>query len=158
MTTLTVAGTALPPVTPDALEKIRAFEAKVREMPQFRWQIEHVLHGGMYSRTCRLLPGHLIVGVLIKVPTQLVVHGRAYVFTGEKWHKVEGFQVIAASAGRKQIFVALDETEITMIFATKAQTIREAEERFTDEFASLQTQCSEGDDLVTITGVGACQE
>lgn len=130
----------------------------MREMPQLRWQIEHVLHGGMYSRTCRLSPGNLIVGVLIKVPTQLVIHGKAHVFTGDKWHTVEGFQVIAASAGRKQVFLALEDTEITMIFATKAKTIREAEERFTDEFAGLQTQCSEGDDIVTITGVDACQE
>lgn len=146
-------GNVLPPATEDALEKIIAFEGKVSELPQKRFQIEHVLHGGMYSRTCRLDKGDLIVGAKIKVPTQLVIHGTAYVFAGEKWFGIEGFQVVAASAGRKQVFLALAETEITMIFPTKAKTVSEAEAEFTDEAAKLQTQCTEGNDLVTITGI-----
>jgi len=148
-------GNALPPATAQALEKIIALESKVGEMPQKRWQIEHVLHGGMYSRTCRLERGDLIVGAQIKVPTQLVIHGSAYVFAGEKWFAIEGFQVIAASAGRKQVFLAVGDTEITMIFPTQAKTVAEAEAEFTDEASRLQTQCSDGNDLVTITGIDA---
>ena len=45
----------------------------------------------------------------------------------------ERIQCSRALARRKQIYVTLGETEITMIFPTNAQTVEEAEDEFSDE-------------------------
>ena len=146
----------LPATAIEYLEKVVAVEQKVREMPQIVVQTEHVLHAGMYARTVRLEAFVLIVGVLIKRPTMLVVNGHAQVFAGDCWHKIEGYNVIPASAGRKQIYVTSGPTEITMLFPTKATTVEQAEAEFTDESENLISRTYEHD-LVTITGE-QCQE
>lgn len=154
---LAIHGNALPSATPESLEKLLAFEQKVMEQPQLHFQTEHVLHAGMYARTVRLAPGTLIVGVLIKVPTILIVHGKALVFAGEKWYRIEDYQVVPASANRKQVFVAIETTELTMIFPSNARSVREAEDEFTDEVEKLVSRRDGEDDLVLITGVKPCQ-
>jgi hypothetical protein len=53
------------------------------------------------------------------------------------WHELVGYNVIQASAGRKQIYVTREETAITMIFPSNAKTVEEAEEEFTDEAEML---------------------
>lgn len=93
---LVLSGNALPPAPPEAIEAIRAIEAKVKEREDIHPQMEHVLHAGMYARTCRLGPGTLIVGVLIKLPTMLIVNGGAFVFAGTQWHKIEGLHNVRA--------------------------------------------------------------
>ena len=146
----------LPATTSEYLEKLCAVEQKVREMKQIIVQTEHVLHAGMYARTVRLEANVLIVGVLIKRPTMLVVHGYAQVFAGDRWYSIEGYNVIPASAGRKQMYVTSQPTEITMLFPTKAKTVEEAEAEFTDEAEGLISRKSDND-LIVITG-DLCQE
>ena len=146
----------MPPTSIEYLEKLCVVEQKVREMKQITVQTEHVLHAGMYARTVRLDANVLIVGVLIKRPTMLVVRGSAWVFAGERWYVINGYNVIPASAGRKQMYVTAAPTEITMMFPTKAKTVEEAEAEFTDEPDNLISRKSE-DDLIVITG-DVCQE
>lgn len=135
--TLATIGNTLPPTAPDSLAQVREIEVKMMQMTQLQIPTEHILHAGMYARTVRLEPGSAIVGVLIKVPTILVVNGRCAVFAGDRWHQIYDYQVIAAEAGRKQVFIALAQTEITMILTSEAGTIQEAEEEFTDEADTL---------------------
>jgi len=146
----------LPATSIEVMDKVRAVEQRVREMPQIVVQTEHVLHAGMYARTVRLDANVLIVGVLIKCPTMLVVRGRAQVFAGDRWYAIDGYNVIPASAGRKQMYVTTEPTEITMLFPTKARTVAEAEAEFTDETDSLISRTYDND-LVVITG-DVCQE
>jgi hypothetical protein len=101
--------------------------------------IEHILQGGVYARRARLPEGAIIVGALVRIPTTLIVHGDAWVYAG-KWHHIRGQRVISGEAGRKQIFAAVEPTEITMSFPTQAKTVQEAEAEFTDETAKLQTR------------------
>lgn len=141
---LAVLENTLPATAPESLEQIRGIEEKMRQLPQIQIQTEHALHAGMYARTVRLEPGNAIVGVLIKIPTILIVNGRCEVFAGDRWHRISDYQVIPAQAGRKQVFVAIGQTEITMIFTTNAQTIEEAEDEFTDEADKLLSRKQEG--------------
>lgn len=166
MSELAIQGSVnfLPPAPPEIMEQLRAFEMKVREreeaLPaelQFRPQMEHVLHAGMYARTCRLAADVAIVSVLIKIPTMLIVHGGACVFAGDRWYKIEGYQCMAASAGRKQIYVTFEPTEITMIFPSQARTVEEAEAEFTDEADALLSRHQDNGDITIVTGVKACQ-
>ena len=155
---LAILGNTLPAATSEAIGRIMDLEAQVMTMPQLHFVTEHLLHAGMYARTVRLAPGTLIVGVLVKIPTVLVVHGQAKVYAGEQWYDIEDYQVIPASAGRKQIFVAISSIEITMLFPTNASSVAAAEAEFTDELDKLISRRDGDDDLIVITGVPACRE
>jgi hypothetical protein len=134
------------------IEKIRVFEATIRPHEHtLQVQMEHILHGGMYARTARIAAGMLITSVLIKIPTMLVVNGKCCVYAGDKWYTLEGYNAMPASAGRKQIYVTLGPTEITMIFPSDAKTVEEAEAQFTDEAEQLLSRRRDGD-LITVTG------
>ena len=156
MTEALATHNTMPATAAEYLDKICAVEQKVRGMKQITVQTEHVLHAGMYARTVRLDANVLIVGVMIKLPTMLVVHGAAWVFAGDKWYAIEGYNVIPASAGRKQMYITTAPTEITMLFPTKAKTVQEAEMEFTDEAESLLSRTCDND-LIVITG-DVCQE
>lgn len=162
MSELLIPANTLPPVQAGLLENLRALQEKMRERPQIHPQMEHVLHAGMYARTCRLDAGVAIVSVLIKIPTMLIVRGGAHVFAGDRWYRIEGYQCMPASAGRKQVYVTFEPTEITMVFPSRARTVEEAEAEFTDEAAALLSrrqdqQNNGGGDVVIVTGVSACQ-
>ena len=140
MSSLALIDHALPPTTPEIMEKIALVEARIRPHEHtLQVQMEHHLHAGMYARTCRLAPWMVITSVLIKIPTILIIHGDCVVLAGDKWHEITGYNVIPASAGRKQIYMTREETEITMIFPSDAKTVEEAEREFTDEFENLLT-------------------
>lgn len=140
----------------EALAQVNRAEAKMRAMPQIHIRTEHILHAGMYSRTVRIKAGVAFTSVLIKVPTMLIVRGKCRIMAGEMWLDLDGYNVIPACAGRKMLYVTLEDTDFTMIFPSKAKTIEEAEREFTDDAGTLLSrECS--DDVVTITGVEACQ-
>jgi hypothetical protein len=133
------------------LEKLTHIQNEILQKPQIEVNTEHIIHGGMYVRTIRLAPEVVLVGALVKVSTVLIVSGKTAVFTGEGWIELDGYHVIPASAGRKQIFVTREETSITMIFRTDAKTVEQAEEEFTSEAEALMSRKNENDTVV-ITG------
>jgi hypothetical protein len=157
MSEMVVTGSMLPASTEEVTAQIVAIEKKMRGMEQIHPQMEHVLHAGMYARTCRLEAGVVIVSVLIKIPTMLTVHGGAYVFAGDRWYQISGYQCMPASAGRKQVYVTFEPTEITMMFPSRAQSVEEAEAEFTDEADALLSRRQDNGDIVIVTGVKACQ-
>lgn len=130
----------LPGMTAQVVDQVRDFEAVVRQCPQINVNTDHVLHAGMYARTLRLPAGVVLIGVVIKIPTTVIVHGDCSVFTGTETLHLAGYHVIAASAGRKQIFTTQSPTTITMIFPSAAQTVEQAESEFTDEAHLLMSR------------------
>ncbi len=140
------------PMSPADLQRVLDWTVAALEKPQVPIAMEHTLHAGLYARTCRLPKGTAITGALIKIPTLLVVHGDAWVYIGnDVVVRLTGYNTIPASAGRRQAFMALEETEITMMFPSSATTVEEAEREFTDEFEFL---ASHRDDLNTTTITG----
>lgn len=134
------------------LDRVYDWTMAALAKPQIPIRMEHTLHAGLYARTCRLPKDTAITGVLIKIPTLLVVHGDAWVYIGnDQSIRLTGYQTIPAGANRRQAFVALEETEITMMFPTSATSVEEAEHEFTDEFECL---ASHRDDLNTVTITG----
>ena len=152
---LTVPGNMLPSASPETLALMALIEERVAAREQIRPQMEHVLHAGMYARTCRLDAWVTIVSVRIKIPTMLIVSGGAHVFAGDRWHKIDGYQCMPAAADRKQIYVTYRPTEMTMMFPTQAQTVEEAEAEFTDEAHKLLSRRQDNGDIVIVTGVQA---
>ncbi len=126
------------PATPEIIEKIRRIEERIRPHEHLlRVRMEHHLHAGLYARTCHLEANSVITSVLIKIPTLLIVSGTCLILAGEEWRELNGYHVLCAPAMRKQIYVTLGPTQITMAFATQARTVEEAECEFTDEWVQL---------------------
>lgn len=149
-------GNALPATTPDALAKICELEEFVLAQPQLDIVTWHVLHAGIYSRTI-MVPGagpdmvNVLTGALIKIPTTLVVSGKCSVLIGDADEiLIDGYHVFAAAAGRKQAFIAHEDTWLTMSFKTDARTVEEAEVEFTDDHERLMSR--RGVNHVIITG------
>lgn len=140
---------ALPAMAPDAVDKVRELENQLLQAPQVDIETRHVLHGGMYARTIRIPAGVMLTGALIKLPTVLVLSGRATVYIGDGTIELEGHHVIPASAGRKQAFLAHADTDLTMLFPTRATTIEEAEAEFTDEADRLMSRFCGNDICIT---------
>lgn len=153
MTSLAIAQKRIPAMPDEDILKARRMDAALREMDQVQLPTSHVLHGGMYARTISLPAGVAMAGVLIRVPTMLIFNGFALVNTGPDGASVlQGYHVIAASANRKQVFLAYEDSTLTMVFATQAKTIEEAEDEFTAESHLLMSRSPEGVNEITITG------
>jgi hypothetical protein len=129
----------IPAMSPAAIDTVRrAEDYSLAHLPQRSIATEHVFHAGLYARTI-MIPQHVfLTGALIKIATLLVVDGHALVYVGEdKPFEVRGHAVLPASAGRKQAFQAQADTWLTMVFATSARTVDDAERAFTDEWEKL---------------------
>lgn len=131
---------SLSTMSPEAVAYVGALEDKFLQSEQVAIATTHVLHAGMYSRTIFIPEGVVITGALIKIETTLIISGSVLVWIGEeKPLELSGYHVIPARAGRKQVFLARENTWLTMSFASDAETIEEAEAEFTDETAKLIT-------------------
>lgn len=130
----------LPAMGSEALRKVAALQGAIAELDQVMLPTEHLIHAGMYARTIRMAPGVVLAGAMLKVATVVIVNGPCTVFLGEEARELDGFNVLAGAAGRKQAFVSHGEVCITAIFPTSAQTVAEAEVEATDEYDALQTR------------------
>ena len=135
-----------------AIEKVRLVQNAMLKFPQIDLPVHHILHGGMYSRSLVIPAGVAIAGAFIQVPTTLVVSGNVTVYANDQAYKIDGYQVLVASAGRKQVFVAHADTNMTMTFATDAKTVEDAENEFTSEPDLLASRRHEDLNTIIITG------
>lgn len=152
MNTPVLTNNRVPAMADDAIAKARALEAITSQMPQVPIPTDHVLHGGLYARTIVIPAGVLLTGAFIKVPTLLVFDGHAHVNTTGEGLELCGRHVLAASAGRRQVFMAHEDTSLTMVFATSATTVDQAEEEFTNEAHLLASRNADAVNTITITG------
>jgi hypothetical protein len=134
------------------INKVRALEDELLALPQVKIATSHILHAGMYSRTITIPAGVVLVGSLMKIPTLLIIQGKFLLFAGEKAIELNGYNVFTGGAQRKQAGVAITDTHVTMIFATNAKTVEEAEAEFTDEVHLLWSRYDDAINHVTITG------
>lgn len=141
----------LPAMSEQAINAVRMFEARLKTLDQVQISTHHQIHACTYTRTICLPKGAALAGVLIKIPTTLIVSGDASVFIGDEEIRVTGFAVMPGSANRKQGFIAHEDTFLSMSFPTMARTVREAEEEFTDEGEHLFSRQSTTD-VTVITG------
>ena len=148
---------AIAPMTPEAIDKVRQLETCTAELEQVEIPTDHVLHGGMYARTIKIPAGVLLTGAHIKRATMLVISGHVTVFVGAGTIEINGYQVLPASAGRKQAFLAHADTFVTMLFPSEAASIEAAENEFTDEADRLLSRL-QACESITITGEPKCLE
>ena len=100
----------------------------------------HTLHAGVYTRTIHLAAGCTISGALIRVDTTLIVTGHMRILIGSDIQDYDGVSLITASKNRKQVMTAVGTASITMVFASNASTVQEAEDEFTVESDKLMSR------------------
>lgn|GEM_PF-417928 len=127
----------VPPTSPELVVKIEEFERELAGGEPVDVPTEHLIHGGMYARTVIVPAGMFFTNVLVKRATVVIVVGSLGMNSGDKWLELEGYNVLPASAGRKQVFVSRTPVIITMVFPTMARTVAEAEAEFTDQAEKL---------------------
>lgn len=129
------------PMSPEAISNVKQLEDYLLEhQEQFHLRMTHILHAGLYSRTVLIPAGIVITGALVKIATVLIVQGDCLVLIDGEETRITGCAIMQAEAGRKQAFVAINQTFVTMAFATEAKTIAEAEAEFTDEADRLASR------------------
>ena len=151
LSTLEEAAT-IPAMNEDTLASVRLIESELMERPQVPVHTHHVLHGGVYTRSMNMPKGCVLTGALIKIPTTLIISGCVSIATGDDTLQFEGYSVVPALAGRKQVMYANEDSHLTMLFPTAAETVKDAEIEFTDEYTMLGSHKANGDTTV-ITGV-----
>lgn len=139
-------GLAISSMSITDVEVVRTLALHDLQREQVQIATHHTIHAGMYARTITIPAGVRLTGALIKRATMLIVNGDVDTNVG----RVCGYHVIAASARRKQAFLAHSDTQITMIFPTNAKTAEEAEAEFTNEADMLFSR--HGENFITITG------
>jgi len=127
------------PMTEDNIDKVRQVESQMLEKEQVDLPTLHTIHGGLYTRTVLLKKGHALCGALIKVPTTLILNGNVMVYIGTEFTHIVGYDVIPASANRKQLMIAIEDTYITMCLKTEYRKLEYIEKEFTDEYDMLMS-------------------
>jgi hypothetical protein len=148
-------GTPVPVLaapSPAMLNQLVDVHALVAACPQIPIVTEHLLHGGMYARTIRRDIDSVTVGSLINKATILIVNGSCSLLVGDRRVDLTGYNVLAGLPGRKSFSWAYSPVEMTMIFATQAKTIEEAENEIFAEADQLLSRRDDSRDQVTITG------
>jgi hypothetical protein len=144
---------AIPAMRPAAIARVAALEAHSALRPQVEIATHHVLHGGVYARTILMPAGTLLTGALVDIATTLIVSGDCTVAVGDgAAERLAGYHVLAASARRKQAFLAHADTHLTMMFATAAESVEEAEDEFTAEAHKLMSRQPGHANTIVITG------
>jgi hypothetical protein len=138
----------------DEIGRLTRVQNALLQLPQIEVRTEHVIHGGIYTRTIRMKPGTYVMGAHYKVPSTVVLSGTLFAYTGT-WKRFDGVNVLTGSRGRKQLFATppenTEDAVITTSFRTDAKTVEDAENEMTDESELLMSRKSDGD-LVVITG------
>ena len=124
-------------MSPEAIDVVTRLEAESLKRPQVHIPTQHVFHAGMYARTLMVPAGVVLTGALMKIPTILILNGDALIYTDKGTVRMTGHHVLLGAAGRKQACLAIQDTYATMLFATSATSVAEAEAEFTDEVDKL---------------------
>jgi len=127
-------------------------EAWLLNFPQEEISTYHTIHGGVYTRTIMIKKGVTISGAAIKVPTTLIFSGNVDILVGDDVLNLRGYKVVPASKDRKQIITANEDTFLTMVFATKATNVEDAENEFTDEADRLISRDPSSKNTYILTG------
>ena len=152
MSTLVLSDLNFGQMTHESIHKVQELEKDILQQDQVPIDTHHLIHAGMYARTIMVPAGVVLTGALIKKATTLVISGKVAVWANDQEYDLEGYHVIPASPQRKQAFAAIEDTYVTMIFATDARTVRDAEDEFTDEGDKLMSRRDPSANTIIVTG------
>ncbi len=130
----------IPSCSPTELATMCKVNDVIRTFPQVDVPTDHFVHAGCYARTCVVKAGVLMGAVEIIVPTILIVSGHCEIFNGGKKAIVDGYVVLRGAPHRQVAVKAIEDTYMTMIYATDKTDPVACEEEFTDQTDQLFTR------------------
>jgi hypothetical protein len=143
----------LVPASPSSIVKVNQLAVAIKEKLQpCPFKTEHLVHGGIYTRTVRLPDDAVCAAVLYKVPSTLIIEGDCDVFDNGDLMRVSGYTVLPGCAGRKIAFVTRSAVKMSMMFATSLTDVAEIQKQFTDEWELLVPLSKADEHVVLITG------
>jgi len=146
-------GVIIPSMSDEAIGKVRNVEDLVNRQVQLQFHTEHIIHGGIYFRTILMPVGSVFSFALIKESTTVIFMGSVSVYVGDGAPiQFEGYNILPASANRKVATYAHTDVTMTMLLATDAQSVEEAEKQVTDEVDLIASHRDENTNSVLITG------
>ncbi len=128
---------AIPAVTGDAKIKFDKAIRYLETLPQADLKTEHHIHAGVYSRTVFIPKGVLLIGTEMQCATQLIQCGHGRFSDGTHARDVHGYEVLEGVPHRQCAFLAYEDSWATMLFATNAKTVEEAEKEFCKDPSTL---------------------
>lgn len=133
-----VAG--IKPTSPAALARIGEFVKLVKETcpdESGKAEMHHVFHAGVYVRSLFVPKDMIVANDVIKVPTVLIVSGDCLITDTETTRRITGYEVLLGAPMRQCIVRTLQDTWFSMVYATDAKTVQEAEAEFASDPSSL---------------------
>ena len=103
-----------------AVDAVRTLEQEALKLPQVPIETHHTFHAGAYARTVKIPAGVVMTGVLMRIPTILILAGDCLLYGADGPIHYSNYNVLTGNAGRKQACAAITDTHATMIFATSA--------------------------------------
>ena len=123
----------IPPATVEDHAAMDAVAAKMEslggDVPS-AMRLQHVFHAGVYARTLFMPKGTMIVSDVIRIPTLLIVSGDVAITNCRTACRIRGYEVLTGAEMRQGIIRAFEDSYLTMVFATRAKTVEEAEAEF----------------------------
>lgn len=153
MNKLSKIGSCVPTMSDKDIAIAIAAEERAKELPPLPCVTQHTLHSGIYSRTMFMPKGSVAVGVIIQIPTTVIISGKVALYIGEEVIHIDGYNVIPALGNRKQVAYAIEDSYATLVFKTEATTVEEAEQEMTIEYNRLLSRDSKSINITNITGV-----
>lgn len=136
----------------EAIEKIEKLEKGLSPFPQSAILTSHMIHGGMYCRTCFIPANSMFTSVMIKKATFLIICGHIISYINDEAKEIEGYTILAGSEKRQAAFLTLGDTYMSMVFPTNVKTVEEAEKEFTDNTDALNSNKFKDVNMYAITG------
>ena len=124
------------------LDNIEEFNELLQQFPQEHIPVQHLVHGGMYSRTIRVKAGTYAVGAMLNHDNISVMVGDCTCSTDDGMVRLTGFNVLPASAGGKRVGYFHSDTDWTMIMRIPdgMRDVDAIEQYITCEYDKIQTQ------------------
>ena len=101
------------------------------------FRLSEELHAGCYVRTLKAPKDMVLVSDVIRCDTVLIVDGDCIFTDTDKAVRIKGRKVLLGARGRQSLIRTLSDTYLTMIFATNAKTIEEAQAQFSADPSRL---------------------
>lgn len=123
----------IPPATAEDHAAMDAVAAKMEslggDVPS-AMRLQHVFHAGVYARTLFMPKDTMIVSDVIRIETLLIVSGDVAITNCRTACRIRGYEVLTGAEMRQGIIRAFEDSYLTMVFATRAKTVEEAEAEF----------------------------
>lgn len=121
-------------------EKVDRVERFIAAAPQVFIPVEHVLHGGLYTRTVTIPAGTYLTGAACRRDHVCVAMGDIDVTTDEGPRRLTGLNIIPVRAGMKRAGRTHADTRWALIVRTDATTVEEAEADLVEHPERLQSR------------------